>query len=102
MAVFELGASFLHQGDLLTFCGSLQSQIGKKCPLRVAGVTTKGTPFVFYQILLNFAPKVYYWISLKGLESDLESLTFGPPLGVPFCLGGTPRGAPRGKSFVYV
>ena len=23
LAVFELGASFLHQGDFLTFCGSL-------------------------------------------------------------------------------
>ena len=44
MAVFELGASFSHQADLLTFCGSLLGQIGKKCTLRGAGVTPKGTP----------------------------------------------------------
>ena len=30
LAVFELGASYLHQADLLTFCGSLLGQIGKK------------------------------------------------------------------------
>ena len=44
LAVFELGASYLHQGDLLTFCGSLLGQIGKNCTLRGAGVTPKGTP----------------------------------------------------------
>ena len=93
----------------MTFCRSLPGQIGKKCTLRGAGVTPKGTPggprgksFVYYQILLNFAPKVYYWISLKDLESDLEYFTFEPPPGVPLCPGGTPRGAPRSKSFVYL
>ena len=76
LAVFELGASYLHQGDFLTFCGSLRSQTG-------AAVTPQvypQGPQVYYQILLNFAPKVYYWISLKDLESDLEYSTFGPLL----------------------
>ena len=39
------------------------------------------------------------WISFKDLESDLEYFTFEPPPGVPLRPGGTPRGAPRGKSF---
>ena len=61
----------------------------------------RGKSFVYNQILLNFTPKVYYWISLKDLESDLKYFIFGPPPGIPVFLTGTPRGAPRVKSFVY-
>ena len=40
----ELGASYLHQADLLTIPSSLQGQIGKKCTQRHLRVTPKGTP----------------------------------------------------------
>ena len=96
LTVFEQGASYSHQGNILTFCGNLLGQIGKKCTLRGAGVTPRGKSFVYNQILLNFTPKVYYWISLKDLESDLKYFIFGPPPGIPVFLTGTPRGGPEG------
>ena len=103
LTVFEQGASYSHQGNILTFCGNLLGQIGKKCTLRGAGMTPKdttggprGKSFVYNQILLNFTPKVYYWISLKDLESDLKYFIFGPPPGIPVFLTGTPRGGPEG------
>ena len=61
-----------------------------------------GESFIYYKIMLKFAPKVYFEILLQNFGQDLEYLNFGLPPGIPSTLEGTPKGVSRGKSFVYL